>query len=132
MGSSSSPPRHHHRFSDAEMEAAAAELVPPLTGEKEVRSRRQTFSSVFFPFSFLSLPSKKKKNEKSKPGSRRKGQAGRVAVIGGCREYTGAPFFAAMAALRVRRREWREEEREEKERETKKNRPLNSFNSLEF
>jgi len=30
---------------------------------------------------------------------------GRVAVIGGCREYTGAPFFAAMAALRVRRRE---------------------------
>jgi ATP-dependent NAD(P)H-hydrate dehydratase len=30
-----------------------------------------------------------------------KGQAGKVAVIGGCREYTGAPFFAAYAALKV-------------------------------
>ena len=30
-----------------------------------------------------------------------KGQAGKVGVLGGCREYTGAPFFAAMAALRV-------------------------------
>jgi len=34
------------------------------------------------------------------PG-RYKGQAGRVAVVGGCAEYTGAPFFAAMAALRT-------------------------------
>ena len=31
-----------------------------------------------------------------------KGQAGKIAVVGGCREYTGAPFFAAMAALKVR------------------------------
>jgi ATP-dependent NAD(P)H-hydrate dehydratase len=30
-----------------------------------------------------------------------KGQAGKVAVIGGCREYTGAPFFAAYSALKV-------------------------------
>ena len=33
--------------------------------------------------------------------ARHKGQAGRVGVVGGCREYTGAPFFAAMSALRV-------------------------------
>lgn len=33
--------------------------------------------------------------------SARKGDAGRVAVVGGCREYTGAPWFAAMAALKV-------------------------------
>jgi ATP-dependent NAD(P)H-hydrate dehydratase len=32
--------------------------------------------------------------------SSHKGQAGRVAVIGGSFEYTGAPFYAAMAALR--------------------------------
>ena len=32
-----------------------------------------------------------------------KGQAGKIAVVGGCREYTGAPFFAAMAALKVQR-----------------------------
>lgn len=32
-----------------------------------------------------------------------KGQAGKIAVIGGCREYTGAPFFASMAALKVSR-----------------------------
>lgn len=30
-----------------------------------------------------------------------KGQSGKVGVIGGCREYTGAPYFAAMSALRV-------------------------------
>jgi len=33
--------------------------------------------------------------------ARHKGQAGRVAILGGCAEYTGAPFFAAMAALRT-------------------------------
>lgn len=30
-----------------------------------------------------------------------KGQCGRIAVIGGSKEYTGAPYFAAMAALRL-------------------------------
>ncbi|PIK44315.1 putative ATP-dependent (S)-NAD(P)H-hydrate dehydratase [Apostichopus japonicus] len=30
-----------------------------------------------------------------------KGQDGRIAVIGGCKEYTGAPYFAAMSAYRV-------------------------------
>lgn len=30
-----------------------------------------------------------------------KGQDGRISVIGGCKEYTGAPYFAAMSAYRV-------------------------------
>ncbi|KAI9152538.1 hypothetical protein H9P43_009330 [Blastocladiella emersonii ATCC 22665] len=30
-----------------------------------------------------------------------KGQCGRVAVIGGCEEYTGAPYFSAMASLKL-------------------------------
>ena len=30
-----------------------------------------------------------------------KGQCGRVGVIGGCEEYTGAPYFAAITALRT-------------------------------
>lgn len=30
-----------------------------------------------------------------------KGQAGKVAVLGGCREYTGAPYFAAISALKL-------------------------------
>ena len=36
------------------------------------------------------------------PLSRRahKGQAGKVGVVGGNKEYTGAPFFAAYSALR--------------------------------
>ncbi|XP_059162942.1 ATP-dependent (S)-NAD(P)H-hydrate dehydratase-like [Physella acuta] len=33
--------------------------------------------------------------------SMHKGQAGRVAVVGGCKEYTGAPYFAAITALKV-------------------------------
>jgi ATP-dependent NAD(P)H-hydrate dehydratase len=32
--------------------------------------------------------------------SLRKGQSGRVGVVGGSLEYTGAPFFSAFAALR--------------------------------
>lgn len=34
-------------------------------------------------------------------GNNHKGSHGKVAVIGGCREYTGAPFFSAMSALKV-------------------------------
>lgn len=30
-----------------------------------------------------------------------KGQAGRVGVIGGCKEYTGAPYFASMSSMRL-------------------------------
>ncbi|GAB2215787.1 hypothetical protein Drorol1_Dr00020188 [Drosera rotundifolia] len=33
--------------------------------------------------------------------TKHKGQAGKVAVIGGCREYTGAPYFAAISALKI-------------------------------
>lgn len=32
---------------------------------------------------------------------KRKGEAGKVAVIGGSIEYTGAPYFAAISALKV-------------------------------
>jgi Carbohydrate kinase len=35
-------------------------------------------------------------------GGRYKGQAGLIGTIGGCREYTGAPYFAAISALKVR------------------------------
>lgn len=33
--------------------------------------------------------------------SKYKGQAGKVAIVGGCREYTGAPYFAAISALKI-------------------------------
>ena len=29
-----------------------------------------------------------------------KGQNGRIGIIGGCKEYTGAPYFAAISALK--------------------------------
>ena len=34
-------------------------------------------------------------------GELSKGMSGKVATIGGCREYTGAPYFASMTCLRV-------------------------------
>lgn len=33
--------------------------------------------------------------------TRHKGQAGRIGVVGGSLEYTGAPYFAGISALRV-------------------------------
>eukprot|EP00741_Cyanophora_paradoxa_P005132 tig00000863_g4974.t1 len=33
--------------------------------------------------------------------SMHKGQAGRIGVVGGCFEYTGAPYFAAISALKL-------------------------------
>uniref|UniRef100_A0A8C8SQG8 ATP-dependent NAD(P)H-hydrate dehydratase n=1 Tax=Pelusios castaneus TaxID=367368 RepID=A0A8C8SQG8_9SAUR len=30
-----------------------------------------------------------------------KGQDGRIGIVGGCQEYTGAPYFAAISALKV-------------------------------
>ncbi len=35
-------------------------------------------------------------------GTNHKGQHGKVGVLGGCREYTGAPYFAAISAMKVR------------------------------
>lgn len=34
--------------------------------------------------------------------NRHKGQAGRIGIIGGSLEYTGAPYYAGISALRVR------------------------------
>ena len=34
-------------------------------------------------------------------GDKAKGQAGKIGTIGGCREYTGAPYFASISALKV-------------------------------
>jgi|ERR1700722_1553594 len=34
-------------------------------------------------------------------GTLHKGQSGRVGILGGAREYTGAPYFAAISALRL-------------------------------
>lgn len=33
--------------------------------------------------------------------NRHKGQSGRIGVVGGSLEYTGAPYFAAISALKV-------------------------------
>jgi len=33
--------------------------------------------------------------------SAHKGQAGKIGVVGGCQEYTGAPYYAAISALKV-------------------------------
>eukprot|EP00899_Mesostigma_viride_P022409 jgi/Mesvir1/3352/Mv06740-RA.1 len=32
---------------------------------------------------------------------RHKGQAGKLGIVGGCKEYTGAPFFASISALKL-------------------------------
>lgn len=34
-------------------------------------------------------------------GDKHKGQAGRIGIVGGSLEYTGAPYFAGISALRV-------------------------------
>lgn len=82
----------------ADLAARAAALVPTLEGRRGRERERGggewvSLSSLYTNQTppFLLPPS----------ASARKGDAGRVAVVGGCREYTGAPWFAAMAALKV-------------------------------
>lgn len=48
------------------------------------------------------FPTQRRRNPHLPAADKYKGQAGKIAVVGGCREYTGAPFFASMAALKVR------------------------------
>eukprot|EP00210_Caulerpa_lentillifera_P002549 g2446.t1 len=61
------------------MRKLALRIIPPLTG------------------SFLNLHD----NTIGELGTDYKGDMGRIGVVGGCKEYTGAPYFAAMTALRL-------------------------------
>lgn len=64
-------------------------------------------------FRFVSCSQNSKMDDQSKmkiikscipplDNSNYKGQAGRIGVVGGSLEYTGAPYFAGISALRVR------------------------------
>ena len=87
----------------ADLAARAAALVPPLEGERECKGVRAVdrcetqWKTTLFDKHTTLTPT-----PHPSTASARKGDAGRVAVVGGCREYAGAPFFAAMAALKVR------------------------------
>lgn len=50
---------------------------------------------------FETLLNKCKKLVPSLSNDKHKGQAGRIGVFGGSKDYTGAPFFASMSALRT-------------------------------
>jgi ATP-dependent NAD(P)H-hydrate dehydratase len=42
-----------------------------------------------------------RRNARPTAAASHKGEHGRVAILGGCREYTGAPYFAAISAVKV-------------------------------
>ena len=88
------------------LKAAAAALVPSLTGGPATyvvaAQPMSCTSDVTGVFAVLPagrpLPA-----DRSFPRAddRSKGQAGKIGTIGGCREYTGAPFFASYSALKA-------------------------------
>lgn len=65
-------------------------LVPKLTGEANTCAASE-----------LLLSSSPEPISADDAADKYKGQAGKIAVIGGCREYTGAPYFASISALKV-------------------------------
>ena len=110
--------------SDAELWAAVKKLVPPLTGASSgtinrpvacVRPRANMHTPLcwyratdtatgtpccrFLVCSCSVCPDAS--NQPCRAVENYKGQAGKIGTIGGCREYTGAPFFASISALKV-------------------------------
>ncbi|XP_006851604.1 PREDICTED: ATP-dependent (S)-NAD(P)H-hydrate dehydratase [Chrysochloris asiatica] len=94
----SPPQRTHHRAygDDLSFNAMRAALSPPLVLErafslhkahsvKDMENALQLVKNIIPP-----LTTKK-----------HKGQDGRIGIVGGCQEYTGAPYFAAISALKV-------------------------------
>ncbi|XP_077014787.1 ATP-dependent (S)-NAD(P)H-hydrate dehydratase isoform X3 [Tamandua tetradactyla] len=94
-----SPPQrtHHQEYGDdISYNAMAAALSPPLVLERafslhkahSIKDMENTFQLV----RNIIPPLTTKKH---------KGQDGRIGIVGGCQEYTGAPYFAAISALKV-------------------------------
>ncbi|XP_004447075.1 ATP-dependent (S)-NAD(P)H-hydrate dehydratase isoform X1 [Dasypus novemcinctus] len=94
-----SPPQRTHQWAcgdDVSYNAMAAALSPALVLERafslhkahSVKDMENTFQLV----RNIIPPLTTKKH---------KGQDGRIGVVGGCQEYTGAPYFAAISALKV-------------------------------
>ena len=73
---------------------AATALVPPLAAISAASNASVSGASV-------SSASVSSASGIGVCSTKRKGDAGRVGIVGGSAEYTGAPFFAAMAAYRA-------------------------------
>ncbi|XP_072478074.1 ATP-dependent (S)-NAD(P)H-hydrate dehydratase isoform X1 [Notamacropus eugenii] len=74
--------------------AVAATLSPPIVRSLSLHKTHSTknMENIFQLVRNVIPPLTTKK---------RKGQDGRIGIVGGCQEYTGAPYFAAISALKV-------------------------------
>ncbi|OXB60594.1 hypothetical protein ASZ78_007458 [Callipepla squamata] len=94
-----SPPQraNHRSYGDNfNYNAMAAALSPPIVIERSFSlHRNHTLKDMENIFQLVRnvIP--------PLTGKRHKGQDGRIGIVGGCREYTGAPYFAAITALKV-------------------------------
>ncbi|KAF2988214.1 hypothetical protein EK904_007197 [Melospiza melodia maxima] len=94
-----SPPRraNHRSYADNfNYNAMTATLSPPIVIERSFSLHRthtlKDMENIFQLVRNVIPPL---------TGKKHKGQDGRIGIVGGCREYTGAPYFAAITALKV-------------------------------
>ncbi|XP_061092442.1 ATP-dependent (S)-NAD(P)H-hydrate dehydratase isoform X2 [Conger conger] len=86
---------HHHRPAEHPNRGMASAPAHPLVIERSfsLGNAMQRSAENLLPLVRNIVPPLTQKKHK--------GQDGRVGIIGGCREYTGAPYFAAISALKV-------------------------------
>ncbi|XP_040281154.1 ATP-dependent (S)-NAD(P)H-hydrate dehydratase isoform X1 [Bufo bufo] len=96
-GRVSSPMRGNVRtYGDAMHFTTASQFSPPIVLERSFSLRptrpAKDMENIFQLVRNVIPPLTSKKH---------KGQDGKIGIVGGCQEYTGAPYFAAISALKV-------------------------------
>ncbi|XP_051938388.1 ATP-dependent (S)-NAD(P)H-hydrate dehydratase [Hippocampus zosterae] len=97
-----SVPTHATVFSQALLSCTPRQPSPPRDGlAKQVSERRYSLAPTSDGSMEEHILSLVKKIVPPLSGHKHKGQDGRIGIIGGCQDYTGAPYFAAISALKV-------------------------------
>uniref|UniRef100_A0A3P8RML4 ATP-dependent (S)-NAD(P)H-hydrate dehydratase n=1 Tax=Amphiprion percula TaxID=161767 RepID=A0A3P8RML4_AMPPE len=97
----SNMPEHIQTLSFCSVTAALSVVIALLGLSSQVFERYYSLGSTSHRGMDEDILSLVKSTVPPLTSKKHKGQDGRIGIIGGCQEYTGAPYFAAISALKV-------------------------------